>query len=99
VNIRSDDSAVGTQHLAIDPSRIGSSKKGDNIRDVTRLAETLERRHLRHAIHDLLRFTFEEEVGGGGAWSDSIYRDVAAAQFLGEHTSTKGDPPALPGRQ
>jgi hypothetical protein len=43
-------------HLSVtDPGGVRTREKRDDIRDVAGLAQTLERSHLGHAVHDLLR--------------------------------------------
>jgi hypothetical protein len=42
--LRSDDSAIGAQRLAVDPGAVGTGEEGDGGSDVRRLAQALKRR-------------------------------------------------------
>jgi hypothetical protein len=50
----SDDPAIGTQRLAVDPDAVPSREEGDRRRDVLRLAEPLKRGRLGQAVNTSL---------------------------------------------
>ena len=51
--------------------------------DVLGRSQPLQRVHLGHTRYELIRLPLQEEVGGGGAGSDGVDRDAAAAHFPG----------------
>jgi len=69
---------------AADPAAMRAGKEGDGVGDVLRLAETFERWRLGEAVDQLLRLTFQEEVGRRGSRRHGVDRDAAATQLLGQ---------------
>src|ERR1700722_14441736 len=87
----SDDPAIGAQRLAVDPDAVRAGKEGDRGGDVLGLAEPFEWGRLGQAVDHLLWLAVEEQPGGGRSRRDRVNGDVAAAQFLGEHTGHRLD--------
>ena len=59
-----DDSAICAQNLSVDPSPIGACKKRHHGRDVSRLAQAFQWRKLNQVVDDLLRLSFQKQIGG-----------------------------------
>ena len=67
--------AIGAEHLAVDPSAIGTNKEGHDGGNIIWRSDALHRAHLGHALDQFWRFAGEEEVGRDRPRSDGIDRD------------------------
>src|SRR5258708_25420755 len=71
----SDHSAVGAQHLAVDPSAVGTDEEGHGGRDIRGRAQPLQRIHLGETIDPFPRLPYQEQIGRGRAPCGSVGRD------------------------
>ena len=79
------ETAVGAQDLGVYPSTIGTCEEGDDSGNVFGLAEAFERRQLAHLRDLFVAFAAKEEFRPDGSGGDGVDRDLAAAQFIGQH--------------
>ena len=79
---RSDDPAIGAQHLAVDPATVRSGEERHRVGDILGLAEPLQRREPCEVVDHLLRLAVEEQLCCGRPRCDGVDRDVSAAQLF-----------------
>src|SRR5262245_16413799 len=82
--LRSDDSAVRTEDLAVDPRTVRTCEKRDDVRDVRRLRQTLEWRKLAQSFDQLRGFAVQERILAGRAGCRHVHGDVSPAHLVGE---------------
>ena len=70
---------------------VRSGEEAHGRGDVLGRPETLERRHLRHAIDELGRLALEEQIGRRRPRCDGVDGHVAPAQLLGEDAGHRLD--------
>jgi hypothetical protein len=84
VSVGSDNSAICTEYLAVDPGAVGAGEEGNGIGNIFRLSETLERREFGELIDDFLGLSVEEWSRRRRAWRHCVDGDVSA-QLLREN--------------
>src|SRR4029077_6529433 len=77
----SNDSAVRSQNLSVNPSAIGSCQERDDPGGVVGLPQTLEGSQLLEMVDHIPRLTFEEEFGRGRPGCDGVHCDIASSKL------------------
>jgi hypothetical protein len=79
------EAAVCAKHLRVDPSAIGSGKEGDNVCDIVRLAESLERCHATDLLDLLFRLAVQKELRPDRSRCNRVDRNLVSAKLVGEN--------------
>jgi hypothetical protein len=78
------EATVGAEHLRVDPSAIGSGKKGDDVCDIGGLTEPLKRRHAADLLDLLFRLAVHEEFRPYRSRCNGVDRNLVSAKLVGE---------------
>jgi hypothetical protein len=81
----SREATVGAQYLTVHPTPIRASQKRDDTRDLRRLTQTFQRRHLGELLDSLLALAVEEQISCDWTRGHRVDGDIPAAQLLGKH--------------
>src|ERR1039457_2203792 len=91
VRSMSEEPAVRTEHLAVDPPALGAGEERDDICDILRTAYPTQGNPLGQLLDLLVRPVAQEQLRGRRTWGDRVGGDVAAGEFAGKFAGQRLD--------
>src|ERR1700735_5186734 len=79
------EAAVCAKYLSVDPSAIGSGKKEDNVGDIIRLSEPLERCHAADLLDLLFGLAVQKEFRPDRPRCNRVDRNLLSAKLVGDN--------------